>query len=167
MRTIAEAVERARLPRGFPAEPSRIATRKRSLDRTIAARRLRFRPVGIEFDRRSSERVRHEIPALLVRELGDPDVQAARIRDLSDGGACAVSDVAFPVGTELYAGFFLEGFGGLPLIARVRVQWESREGEEHVVGLAFVGSGPAQRDSLERMRDYLAAMRRRLVAVPA
>ena len=123
--------------------------------------------MGTDFERRSRDRIPHEIPALFVREIGDPSVQPARIRNLSEGGACAVSDVALPVGAEFYAGFFLEGFGGVPLVAKVRVQWESPEGEEHVIGLAFVGNGPAQCDSVERMRDYLAAVRTKLVAASA
>lgn len=116
-------------------------------------------------DRRSDERTPDEIPALFVREMGDPDIQMAHVRNLSDGGACALADEAPPVGAQIYVGFFLRGFGGVPVIARMRVAWTKPEGHSHVVGLAFFADGPAQRDSIERMRDYLAARRRELLGV--
>lgn len=108
--------------------------------------------------------MRDDIPALLVRELGEPDIHAATVRDLSDGGARVVAEVPLPVGAVLYVGFFLRGFGGLPLVAKVRIAWTKPGGEGHMVGLAFLADGPAQRESVERMRDYLAARRRELLA---
>lgn len=66
----------------------------------------------------------------------------------------------------MYAGFFLRGFGGVPLIAKVRVAWTKPGDGAHVIGLTFTAQGPAQRDSVERMRDYLAARRRELLAAP-
>jgi len=54
---------------------------------------------------------------------------------------------------------------GVPVIARMRVAWTKPEGQSHAVGLAFFADGPAQRDSIERMRDYLAARRRALLGV--
>lgn len=101
---------------------------------------------------------------LLVRELGDPEIRQATVRDLGDGGACAIVDAVIGVGTQLYVGFFLAGFGGLPLIAKVRVAWTKPDAGGHALGLAFLADGPAQRDSIERMRDYLAARRRELLA---
>jgi len=117
-------------------------------------------------DRRSDDRIPDEIPALFVKEIGDPDIRPARVRNLSGGGACAHAETAPPVGSELYVGFFLQGFGGLPVIARMRVAWTRPEGEGHLVGLAFHADGPAQRVSVERMRDYIAARRRELLGVP-
>ncbi len=49
----------------------------------------------------------------------------------------------------------------------MRVAWAKQEGGEHLVGLSFLADGPAQRDSVERMRDYLAVRRRELLGVPA
>lgn len=121
----------------------------------------------MDTDRRASDRVPDDIPALLVRELGDPDIHAATVRDLGDGGARAVAEVPLPVGAVLYVGFFLQGFGGLPLIAKVRIAWTRPGDGGHMVGLAFLSGGPAQRDSVERMRDYLAAKRRELAGASA
>lgn len=118
----------------------------------------------MDTERRASPRLPDAIPALLVREIGDPDIRVATVRDLGDGGACAVVDAVVGVGTQLYAGFFLKGFGGLPLIAKVRVAWTRPRDGAHAIGLAFVADGPAQRDAVERMRDHLAARRRDLVA---
>jgi PilZ domain len=117
-------------------------------------------------DRRLDDRIPDEVPALLAREPGDPDIQAAMVRNLSDGGACAAAHVAPPVGAEIYVGFFLEGFGGVPIIARMRVAWTRPSGENHLVGLSYrPAEGPAQREAVERIREYLAARRREQVAV--
>jgi hypothetical protein len=116
-------------------------------------------------DRRHDDRIPDEIPALLAREPGDPDIQAAMIRNLSDGGACAAAHVAPAVGTEIYIGFFLEGFGGVPIIAKARVAWTKPMGDIHFIGLSYRAEGPAQRDAVARMRDYLASRRRELLAV--
>lgn len=118
----------------------------------------------MDTERRASARVPDDIPVLLVRELGDPDIRAATVHDLGDGGACAVADAVIGVGSQLYAGFFLTGFAGLPLIAKVRVAWTQPRDGAHAIGLAFIAQGHAQRDSVERMRDYLAARRRELLA---
>lgn len=108
-----------------------------------------------------------DIPALLVRELGDPDIRAATVVDLGDGGARAVAGAPLPVGAVLYVGFFLQGFGGLPLIAEVRIAWTRPGRWGHLVGLAFLADGPAQRESVERMRDYLARKRLELAVSPS
>ncbi len=118
-------------------------------------------------DRRSHDRVPDDIPALFAREIGDPDISVAQVRNLSDGGACAVVEEAPRVGSELYVGFFLRGVGGVPVIARMRIAWTKPMGSGHLVGLSFRADGPAQRDSVERMRDYLAVRRRELLPVPA
>jgi hypothetical protein len=116
-------------------------------------------------DRRLDDRVPDEIPALLAREPGDPGIEAAMVRNLSDGGACAAAHVAPPVGTEIYVGFFLEGFGGVPIIARMHVAWTKPSGDAHLIGLSYrKAEGPAQREAIARMREYLAR-RRDLLAV--
>jgi hypothetical protein len=117
-------------------------------------------------DRRTDDRVPDEIPALLAREPGDPEIQAAMVRNLSDGGACASARVAPPVGAEIYVGFFLDGFGGVPIIARMRVAWTRASGEDQLIGLSYrKPEGPAQREAVVRMSEYLAARRRELLAV--
>lgn len=118
-------------------------------------------------DRRSEDRIPDEIPALFAKEIGDPDIQAARVVNLSGGGACATAEAPPPVGSAIYVGFFLAGFSGVPVIARMRVAWTRRDGLGHLVGLAFMTDGPAQRDSVERMRDYLAARRHELLGALA
>jgi len=118
-------------------------------------------------DRRHDDRIPDEIPALLAREPGDPEIQAAMVRNLSDGGACAATQAAPPVGTEIYIGFFLEGFGGVPIIAKVRVAWTKPSGGGHLVGLSYRGETPAQRDSVAKMREYLASRRRELLPAGA
>ncbi|HEX5139110.1 MAG TPA: PilZ domain-containing protein [Planctomycetota bacterium] len=117
-------------------------------------------------DRRLDDRVPDEIPALLAREPGDPEVQAAMVRNLSDGGACAAAHVAPMVGSEIYVGFFLEGFGGVPIIAKARVAWTKPSGGGHLVGLSYRGESPAQREAVAKMRAYLASRRRELLALP-
>jgi hypothetical protein len=114
-------------------------------------------------DRRQSERLPDDFPGLLTRSLYDGEVHAIRVRDLGDGGACAVTDFDPEVGTEFYAGFFLKGFGGTPIIARVRIAWTRPEATEHAMGLEFLCEGPAQVDSVLRIRDYLAMRRRMLL----
>ena len=115
-------------------------------------------------DRRRAERLPDDFPGLITRNLHDADIHAVRVRDLGDGGACAVTDFAPDVGTEFYAGFFLMGFGGIPLIAKVRVAWTRREALEHAIGLEFLYDGPAQLDSVVRIRNYLAMRRREMLS---
>jgi hypothetical protein len=114
-------------------------------------------------ERRTDDRIPDEIPALFAKDIGDPDIQVAQVVNLSGGGACATVETAPPVGAAIYVGFFLAGIGGVPVIARMRVAWTKRDGLGHVVGLAFMADGPAQRDSVERMRDYISARRRALL----
>jgi hypothetical protein len=131
------------------------------------ARLLGYRcAVQPKIERRRTPRLLEDVPGLLTRSLYDADIHAVRIRDLGDGGACAVSDFDPPVGTEFYAGFFLRGFGGIPLIAKVRVAWTRPEHSAHAIGLMFLCDGPAQVDSVVRIRDYLAARRREPAAAP-
>jgi len=104
-------------------------------------------------DRRTSDRLPDDFPGLLARSLHDADIHAVRIRDLGDGGARAVVDFEPQVGTDFYAGFFLRGFGGMPIIARVRVAWTMPEFEGHAIGLAFLCDGNAQIESVLRIRD--------------
>lgn len=115
-------------------------------------------------ERRKTERIPDDFPGLLTRSLYDSDIRAVRIRDLGDGGACAVADFEPSVGTEYYAGFFLVSLRGIPIIARVRVAWTRQEGFEHAIGLEFLYDGQAQLDSVIRIRDYLAMRRRETVA---
>ncbi|HEX5136561.1 MAG TPA: PilZ domain-containing protein [Planctomycetota bacterium] len=114
-------------------------------------------------ERRSTDRIPDDFPGLLTRSLHDADIHAVRIRDLADGGACALADFEPTVGTEYYAGFFLAGSGGIPLIARVQVVWTRREFDEYAIGFEFLYEGQAQLDSVIRIRDYLAARRREMV----
>jgi len=117
-------------------------------------------------ERRADDRVPDEIPAVLARDPGDPDFQAAKVRNLSEGGACASVRKAPALGTDLFVGFFLRGFGGTPLIARMRVAWtKPAEDGGHLVGLSFLAEGPAAREAVLRMRDYLAVRRRELLAI--
>jgi len=113
-------------------------------------------------ERRSADRIPEDFPGLLTRSLYDDDIYAVRIRDLSDGGACAVADFDPPVGVTYFAGFFLKGFGGIPIIAMVEVAWTRPEGEEYAIGLRFHYDGRAQVESVLRIRDYLAARRREI-----
>jgi hypothetical protein len=119
----------------------------------------------VKDDRRAKDRLPIEVPALFVREPGDSDVWTGYVVNLSEGGACLVTDQPIAPGTDIYVGFFLEGFGGLPIIAMGKVIWANAE--ESTVGLAFSQAGPAQRVSVERLRDSLAAKRRELLAARA
>jgi hypothetical protein len=113
-------------------------------------------------DRRSNDRLPIEVPALFVRELGDSDVWTGRVVNLSEGGACLITEEPVAVGTQLYVGLFLDGFGGLPVIAMGKVIWVNLE--DSTVGLAFAQAGPAQRHSVEQLRDYLAGKRREMLS---
>ena len=115
-------------------------------------------------DRRKAQRLPDDFPGLMTQNLCGADIRAVRVRDLGGGGACAVTDFAPEVDAEFYAGFFLKGFGGIPLIAKVRVAWTKPEGAGHAIGLEFLCEGPAQVDSVIRIRDYLAARRREMLA---
>jgi hypothetical protein len=118
-------------------------------------------------DRRTEDRIPEEIPALFAKEIGDPDIQVAQVVNLSGGGACATVATPPAVGAPIYVGFFLAGFSGVPVIARMRVAWTRREGLGHLVGLAFLTDGPAQRQSVERMRDYLTVRRKEMLGALA
>jgi hypothetical protein len=95
------------------------------------------------------------MPALFLRELGSADIGSGTVRDLSDGGLCVMADEPLAEGTELYVGLFLQGLGDPPLIAMARVAWARPGTTSHTVGLAFSHGGAAQRDAIERLRDFL------------
>jgi len=116
-------------------------------------------------ERRADDRVPDGIPAVFARDVGDAEIQTAKVRNLSEGGACACVRNAPALGTELFVGFFLRGFGGTPLIARMRVAWTRPDDAGHLVGLSFIAESPAARDAVLRMRDYLAVRRRELLAM--
>jgi hypothetical protein len=99
------------------------------------------------------------LPALFLRELGSADIGTGTVRDLSDGGACVMADEPLPAGTDLYVGLFLNGLGDPPLIAMARVLWAKPGTVSHTIGLTFSHGGAAQRDAIERLRDYLAQKR--------
>jgi hypothetical protein len=115
----------------------------------------------VRTDRRAHERVPESVPALFVRDLGASDVWSGRVVNLSEGGACLLTEQPVTPGTELYVGLFLEGLGGLPLITMGTVVW-SRPAEG-TLGLAFVRAGAAQRHAIEQLREHLARRRRELV----
>lgn len=115
-------------------------------------------------ERRAKKRLKIDLQALFVRELGSSDIEPAEVRNLSDGGACVVADIALPVGVELYVGFFVDGPESSPLITRARVAWAKALKHAHAMGLSFVASGPAQRHSVETLRDFIAARRRQAIA---
>jgi hypothetical protein len=113
-------------------------------------------------DRRAKDRLPIEVPALFVPHMGSSDVWAGSVVNLSEGGACLATDRPIRKGAELYVGFFLQGFGGLPLIAMGTVVWADTKAK--TVGLTFASVGAAQRASVEELRDFLAAKRRELLA---
>ena len=118
-------------------------------------------------ERRAS--IRHRIrnmPALLVRRLGSPDIEEAIVRDLGGGGACLATEISVPVGSEIYVGFFLGGAGEAPVVAKAAVAWAKRDRESvvHTLGLVFVHAGAAQRQAIETLRDFLARRQAALAA---
>jgi len=96
--------------------------------------------------------------ALVMRQLGSLDIEDAIVRDLGGGGACIRTELDLPVGAEVHVGFFLPGSGSAPVVAKVSVAWTRRDrtGSAHILGLAFVHAGAAQRQAIETLKDFLA-----------
>lgn len=113
-------------------------------------------------DRRKHERVNEELQAILVGEARGNDLRGARVRDISEGGACIELDGPLPVGAETYVGFFLKD-DSQPLVAVARVVWSKREGKGHLLGLQFAHGGAAQRVAIARLTEYLQTRRMELV----
>lgn len=115
---------------------------------------------GVE--RRKHHRVEEELQAVLVGEGRGTTMRAAKVRDLSEGGACIELDGALPVGSETYVGFFLKD-EAQPLVAVARVVWSRAKGSGHLLGVQFANSGAAQRAAIARLAEYLNARRLHLV----
>jgi len=111
-------------------------------------------------DRRSAVRILDDLRAMLVVYPRCSDVQRARVRNLSAGGACIVGEAPLAVGAELAVGFFLAGDPD-PLVAMARVVWSRPEPDGHVAGLSFVEGAAAQRIAMARLSVYLEAGARR------
>ena len=113
-------------------------------------------------DRRKHHRVNEEMQAILVGEPRGTHMRGARVRDLSEGGACIQLDGPLPVGAETYVGFFLKD-DSQPLVAIARVVWARPEGSGHLLGLEFAHGGAAQRAAIARLSEYLETRRMELV----
>jgi len=113
-------------------------------------------------DRRKHERVSEELQAILVGGPRGTAMRGARVRDLSEGGACIELEGALPVGTETYVGFFLKD-ESRPLVAVARVVWSRAEGRGHLMGVQFSTETAAQRTAIARLGEYLEARRLELV----
>src|SRR5512134_2752168 len=107
-------------------------------------------------DRRKHHRVEEELQAILVGGPRGTAMRGARVRDLSEGGACIELDGPLPVGTETYVGFFLKD-ESRPLVAVARVVWTRPEGRGHLMGVQFATEGPGQRAAISHLADYLEA----------
>ncbi len=113
-------------------------------------------------DRRKHERLNEELPAIVVGDQGAKDLRGARVRDLSEGGACIQLDGPLPVGAETYVGFFLKD-ESQPLVAVARVVWTRQEGSGHLLGVQFSRHGIAQRRAISRLSEYLHSRRVELI----
>jgi c-di-GMP-binding flagellar brake protein YcgR len=113
-------------------------------------------------ERRKHHRVNEELQAILVNEPHGNDMRGAKVRDISEGGACIVLDGPLPVGAETYVGFFLKD-DSQPLVAVARVVWSRREGKGHLLGLQFAHGTAAQRTAIARLSEYLETRRMELV----
>ena len=113
-------------------------------------------------DRRKHHRVDEELQAVLVGEGRGTTMRGAKVRDLSEGGACIELDGALPVGAETYVGFFLKD-EAQPLVAVARVVWSRPEGSGHLLGLQFAHGGAAQHAAIARLSEYLDTRRLHLV----
>jgi hypothetical protein len=113
-------------------------------------------------DRRKHHRVEEELQAILVGVPKGTAMRGARVRDLSEGGACIELDGPLPVGAETYVGFFLKD-ESRPLVAVARVVWSRTEGRRHVMGVQFATEGVSQRAAISRLGEYLEARRLELV----
>ncbi len=113
-------------------------------------------------DRRKHERVNEELPAIVVGEAGAKDMRGARVRDISEGGACIELDGPLPIGSETYVGFFLKD-DSQPLVAVARVVWTRAEGAGHLLGVQFARHGVPQRRAIARLGEYLRSRRVELI----
>jgi hypothetical protein len=89
-------------------------------------------------------------------------MRAAKVRDISEGGACIELGGALPVGAETYVGFFLKDESH-PLVAVARVVWTKAEGTGHLLGVQFARHGVAQRRAIARLGEYLKSRRVELI----
>lgn len=113
-------------------------------------------------ERRKHHRVNEDLLAILVGGPRGTAMRGARVRDLSEGGACIEMDGPLPVGAETSVGFFLKD-ESRPLVAVARVVWTRPEGDGHVIGVAFSTETAAQREEIARLGEYLASRRLELV----
>jgi hypothetical protein len=113
-------------------------------------------------DRRKHHRVEEELQAILVGGPRGTAMRGARVRDLSEGGACIELDGPLPVGAETYVGFFLKD-ESRPLVAVARVVWTRVEGGGHVMGVQFSTESVAQQTAIARLGEYLESRRLELV----
>lgn len=113
-------------------------------------------------DRRKHHRVEEPLQAILVGVPRGTAMRGAKVRDLSEGGACIELDGPLPVGAETYVGFFLKD-ESRPLVAVARVVWIRSEGSRHVMGVSFATEGASQRAAISHIAEYLEARRLELV----
>lgn len=113
-------------------------------------------------DRRKHHRVEEPLQAILVGGERGTAMRGAKVRDISEGGACIELEGPLPVGAETYVGFFLKD-ESRPLVAVARVVWTRPEGKGHLMGVAFSEQGPAQKAAIGRLSEYLEARRLELV----
>jgi hypothetical protein len=111
-------------------------------------------------DRRKHHRVEEDLQAILVGGPRGTAMRSARVRDLSEGGACIELEGTLPQGAETTIGFFLKD-QSRPLVAVARVIWTRPDGIGHVMGVAF--SPETNRAEIARLREYLGARRLELV----
>ena len=117
-------------------------------------------------ERRKHERVSEEMPAILVGGPRGTAMRGARVRDLSEGGACIELDGPVPVGTETYVGFFLKD-ESRPLVAIARVVWTRPDGARHLMGVQFSTESASQRAAIAKIAGYLSARRLELIVSSA
>jgi Tfp pilus assembly protein PilZ len=113
-------------------------------------------------ERRKHHRVSEELSAILVGDDRQTDMRGARVRDLSEGGACIELEGSLPVGAETFVGFFLKD-ESRPLVAVARVVWVRPEGSGHLLGLQFGESGQVQKNAIARLASYLDSRRLEVV----
>ena len=102
------------------------------------------------------------MPAILVGGPHGTAMRGARVRDLSEGGACIELNGPVPVGTEAHVGFFLKD-ESRPLIAVARVVWSRPHGTGHLMGVQFATESASQRAALKKLAGYLKTRRLELV----
>ncbi len=113
-------------------------------------------------ERRKYPRVQEPLLAILVGGPLGTAMRGARVRDLSEGGACIELDGPLPAGAETTIGFFLKD-ESRPLVAVARVVWSRPDGICHVMGVAFSTATAEEREEVARLGEYLEARRLELV----